>query len=65
MMFYLNEKIKFIGNINYCLFFNLFVQFYFYLYKYYVYEKLQISPYQTSERNKLLNVHNYILSFGL
>lgn len=65
MIFYLNEKIKFIGNINYYLFFNLFVQFYFYLYKYYVYEKLQISPYQISERNKLLNEHNYILSVVL
>lgn len=65
MMFYLNEKIKFIGNINYYLFFNLFVQFYFYLYKYYVYEKLQILPYQTSERNKLLTDNKYILSVVL
>lgn len=65
MMFYLNEKIKFIGNINYYLFFNLFVQFYFYLYKYYIYEKLEILPYQTSERNKLLTDHNYILSIVL
>ena len=65
MMFYLNEKIKYIGNINYYLFFNLFVQFYFYLYKYYIYEKLEILPYQTSERNKLLTDHNYILSIVL
>ena len=65
MMFYLNEKIKFIGNINYYLFFNLFVQFYFYLYKYYIYEKLQILPYQTSESNKLLTDDKYILSVVL
>ena len=66
MMFYLNEKIKSASKIDYYyLFFNLFVQFYFYLYKYYVYEKLQILPYQTSESNKLLTDDNYILSVVL